>query len=78
VNKVVVKLVGYISDEDELNELESITKVFVVEQRMRNLKLTKVNSCVNNSGYIPSSKKIRFPREQNLKVKPVFTVRGLN
>lgn len=35
VNKVEIKIVGLISDEDELDQIQSIAKVFVYERRMK-------------------------------------------
>ena len=35
MNKVDIKIVGLISDEEELDEIQSIAKIFVYEQRMK-------------------------------------------
>ena len=36
--KADIKIVGSISDEDELDEIQNIAKVFVYEQRMKCFK----------------------------------------
>ena len=38
MSKVEIKIVGSIPDENTLNELQSIAKVFVYEQRMKDFK----------------------------------------
>lgn len=38
MNKVEIKIVGSIPDENTLNEIQSIAKVFVYEQRMKDFK----------------------------------------
>jgi len=35
VKKVEIKIVGLISDEDELDQIQSIAKIFVYERRMK-------------------------------------------
>ena len=37
-----MKIVGLLNDEDELNEMENIAKIFIVEQRMKNLPYIKI------------------------------------
>lgn len=38
MNKIEIKIVGSIPDENTLNEIQSIAKVFVYEQRMKDFK----------------------------------------
>ena len=38
MDKVEIKIVGSIPDENTLNEIQSIAKVFVYEQRMKDFK----------------------------------------
>jgi len=35
VNKIEIKIVGSIPDEDTLDEIQNIAKIFVYEQRMK-------------------------------------------
>jgi len=36
VNKIEIKIVGSIPDENTLNEIQNIAKIFIYEQRMKN------------------------------------------
>ena len=38
MSKVEIKIVGSIPDENTLNEIQSIAKIFVYEQRMKDFK----------------------------------------
>jgi hypothetical protein len=70
-----MKIVGLISDEEELNEMENIAKVFVVEQRM------KAVSKAGRTFPIFRRNQFVFPHKMNLVPHhlnhPLSSVRGL-
>ena len=76
MNIVDIKIVGLISDEDELDEIQSIAKIFVYEQRMKDFKYpTKENKLIRKN-YLKYFKtdnppKIVYNRQ------PHFMVKGL-
>ena len=78
VNIGEMKIVGLLSDEDEMDEMANIAKVFVVGQRMKHLKYDKKIKEDLKKKESVSSKKVRLLPEESYKHLPVFTVRGLN
>ena len=78
VNIGEMKIVGLLSDEDEMDEMANIAKVFVVGERMKHLKYDKkIKEDLKKKESAPS-KKIHLLPEESYKHLPVFTVRGLN
>ncbi|MCK5112305.1 MAG: hypothetical protein KAQ84_02065 [Thermoplasmatales archaeon] len=77
MNKVDIKIVGLISDEEELDEIQSIAKIFVYEQRMKGFKhpAKKDNSIRKN--YLKYYKKTDSHRKTDYNHLPHLMVRGL-
>jgi hypothetical protein len=44
VNKIEIKIVGSIPDEDTLDEIQSIAKIFVYEQRIKHFNYPAKNN----------------------------------
>jgi hypothetical protein len=78
VIEVEMNLVGGISDEEDLDELETITKVFVIAHRMRSLPYERNTKKNPKRRYGRSPKKISLLDSNAYRSLPVFTVRGLN
>jgi hypothetical protein len=76
VISVELRLVGGITDEEELTELESITKVFVIARRIQNLPYERVKKEVAQKSYLHPLKKITIPHTYYNHVHPVLSVRG--
>ena len=72
-----MKIVGLLNDEDELNEMENIAKIFIVEQRMKNLSYIKIVKPTLEKKYSHSSEKIILNHNNYLKRLSLLTVRGL-
>ena len=71
-----MKIVGLLSDEDEIYEMEITAKIFVVEQRMKNLKYVGKTDSVPKRKCLKSSKEIEIRHDDMCKRLPILTVRG--
>jgi hypothetical protein len=74
VKRVEIRIVGLISDEDELNDIHHIAKIIVYKQRMKDLFYTNINSgiineCIRNYKKNKTIKKINFNSSQLLSVR---------
>ena len=66
MNKVEIKIVGLISDEEELDEIQSITKIFVYTRRMKDfISPIKENSLIRKN-YLKFYKKTNNPSKMSL------------
>ncbi|MFH1100638.1 MAG: hypothetical protein V1726_01180 [Methanobacteriota archaeon] len=71
-----MKIVGLISNEDELDEMENIAKIFLIEKRMREVSKESTRPKVFRKKTYQLPPKIQIYRDQIQ--HPRFTVRGLN
>jgi hypothetical protein len=76
VKKVEVKIVGLISDEDELDQIQSIAKIFVYEQRMKCFQYPIKNKTLMKKNNFNYKKNSTFKKNGYNKIIR-FTVRGL-
>ena len=72
-----MKIVGLLSDEDEIYEMELTAKIFVVEQRMKNLKYGGKTNVIPERKCITSSEETKICHDDMRKRLPILTVRGL-
>ena len=73
-----IKIVGILSDKDEIHEIERIAKVFIVEERMKDLIChVETNEVIGNI-YLGHAKKINLCSELVHGYVPFLTVKGLN
>jgi len=77
VNKVDIKIVGLISDEEELDEIQSIAKIFVYEQRMKGFKYPAKEDNPIRKNYLKYFKKTDSHRKTDYDHLPRLMVRGL-
>ncbi|MCK4365308.1 MAG: hypothetical protein KAW45_04605 [Thermoplasmatales archaeon] len=77
MNKVDIKIVGLISDEEELDEIQSIAKIFVYEQRMKCFKYPVKDNSLIRKNYLKYYKKTDDHRKINYNHLPHLMVRGL-
>ena len=74
--KIQINVVGSISNPDEINEIETVAKVFVVAERMidltGDLKADKIDT------FSPSVKNIKKTNGDNNTNLTLLNVRGLN
>ena len=77
MSKADIKIVGLISNEEELDEIQSIAKIFVYEQRMKcfNHPIKEKNSISKN--YLKHYKKTDNCRKTICTHLPYIKVRGL-
>ena len=74
--KIEIKLVGGVSDINDISEIENIAKVFVIEQRISNLNLIKnTKNIINNKSQITYRNKNNVNEYVNKK-STILTVRG--
>ena len=78
VIRVEFRLVGGLSGTDELTELEAITKVFVVSQRIQNLEYKREKQMNKNNRFVQSNKKISSPHTNHYDSISACPVRGFN
>ena len=73
-----MKIVGLLSNEDELDEIEHIAKIFTVEQRMQNLPYQKKSHIPLSKKCTLSAKRISLTDQDICNNHlPMLTVRGL-
>ena len=73
-----VNIVGSINDEEQLSEIETVAKVFVVERRINTLTYNvKANKIVSRPQIIPKNKEDKQKNSYN-KNLTLLTVRGFN
>jgi len=77
VNKVDIKIVGLISDEEELDEIQSIAKIFVYEQRMKGFKYPAKGDNSIRKNYLKYFKKTDSHHKIEYNRLPHLMVRGL-
>jgi hypothetical protein len=72
-----MKIVGLISNEEEIYEMEDIAKIFLIGQRMKNLSYDRQKlSKIKNRNEKSSEKNIH--KGDAYSRLPIFTVRGFN
>ena len=76
--KTIVNVVGTLSDKDEINEILKIVKVFLVEERMKDLTHGNDPNTIIVSSNIEPVKEIKYSDNILHKKLSNFTVRGLN
>ena len=69
-----MKLVGVITDEEELDEIEDIAKVFIIEQRIKQLSKTGRSLSLHRhgAGLLPA----RMILHNQMQSHPLASVRG--
>ncbi|MCX6664853.1 MAG: hypothetical protein NT038_02150 [Euryarchaeota archaeon] len=73
-----IKIVGLLSGEDDITEMEHIAKVFVVERRMQQLPYDrKTTNTVLVKKYIKAPKH-HAPSQINTTSLPLLNIRGMN
>ena len=77
MNKVDIKIVGLISDEEELDEIQSIAKIFVYEQRMKGFKYPAKEDNSIRKNYLKYFKKPVSHHKIEYNHLPHLMVRGL-
>ena len=77
MNKVDIKIVGTISDEEELDEIQSIAKIFVYAQRMKCFKYPVKDNILIRKNYLKCYKKTDNHRKINYNHLSRIGVRGL-
>jgi hypothetical protein len=76
VIRVEIKIVGLISGEDELSDIQHIAKIIVYKQRMKDLFYTNKNNTVIKE-YISNYKKSRINKKMYFNHAQQLSVRGL-
>ena len=77
MSKVDIKIVGTISDEEELDEIQSIAKIFIYEQRMKDFNYPiKLNNPIKKD-YLKYFKKIVSTHKIKYNNLPHLMVKGL-
>jgi hypothetical protein len=71
-------VIGEVSNQNEINEILSIVKIFLVEERMKYLTLNISAENLIKNQKMESLKKIDNSKNNNRKDLSNFTVRGLN
>ena len=75
---ISVNIVGSINDEEQLSEIETIAKVFIIERRINVLTDNeRAKNIVSNPRIIPNNKKDIQKNSYN-KTLSLLTVRGFN
>jgi tryptophan synthase alpha subunit len=77
VNRVDIKIVGLISDDDEFDEIHSIAKVFIYTQRMKGFTYEEKDNNLIAKTYLKNYKKINKSRKSNYFHLTQAMVRGL-
>lgn len=77
MNKVDIKIVGLISDEEELDEIQSIAKIFVYEQRMKGFNYPAKKDNLIRKNYLKYFKKTVSHNKIEYNRLPHLNVRGL-
>lgn len=77
MNKVDIKIVGTISDGEELDEIQSIAKIFVYSQRMKCFKYPVKENILIRKNYLKCYKKTDDHRKINNNYLSGIRVRGL-
>ena len=65
------------ADKEELSEIETVAKVFVIEERMKDLTYDLESKNITDPP-LKSPKKIDYNCDLINKRLPIFTVRGFN
>jgi hypothetical protein len=78
VIKTIVNVVGTLSEKDEINQILNIVKVFLVEERMKDLTYGNDPNTIIISSNLDSVKENKYSDNILHKKVPNFTVRGLN
>lgn len=77
VNRVEIKIVGLISDEEELDEIQDIAKIFIYKQRMKDLMYTEREDNLIKKDYLKIYKKTNISRKIKYYHLQQVRVRGL-
>ena len=78
MRKIQIHVVGSINNNEELAEMETVAKVFVIEERMIGLTYDLKSDKIVSSSHRNSPKKIiKTQNSYNSKLN-LFSVRGLN
>ena len=77
MKRVDIKIVGLISDDEELDEIHSIAKVFIYTQRMKGFTSEEKDNNLIVKTYLKNYKKTNKSRKQNYNYLNQFMVRGL-
>ena len=73
-----INIVGSINDEEQLSDIETIAKVFMVERRINDLAYNeRIKNISSNPQVIPKTKKDNHKNSYN-KGLSLLTVHGLN
>ncbi len=73
-----IKIVGLLSDEDDITEMEHIAKVFIVERRMQQLPYDR-----KTTKTVLAKKYLKIPKHHELSQTnatslPLLNIRGMN
>ena len=77
MKNVEIRIVGAIPDENALEEIQSIAKIFVYEQRMKQFQPVKNKKNSIGEKYINKSKKTDNCRKTVTSMLPHLWVKGL-
>ena len=73
-----VNIVGSINDEEQLSEIETVAKVFILEKRINDLTYEfKHNKIISKPQIIPNNKTVNKKNSYNKNLS-LLTVRGFN
>jgi hypothetical protein len=77
VKRVEIKIVGLISCEEELDEIQAIAKIFIYKQRMKDVMYTEKENQIVKKEYLKIYRKTNIARKiKHYPLKQVM-VRGL-
>ena len=77
VKKVEIKIVGLISCEEELDEIQDIAKIFIYKQRMKNVMYTEKDNQIVKKEYLKIYRKKNIARKIKYYPLKQVMVRGL-
>ena len=77
VKRVEIKIVGLISNEDELDEIHNIAKIFIYKQRMKDLFYVEKDESLIKKNYLKIYKRSNINRKIKYYHLQQVRVRGL-
>ena len=78
VNKIQINVVGSFNNKDEINEIETVAKVFIVAERMIDITYNIDNRKLTEKEIIHTPKKSIINANGNSTSPRYLTVKGLN
>ena len=77
-DKIQINVVGSLTDMEQLSEIETVAKIFVIEERMKDLTYDLDSENIITNLPLKPSKKSDFNRNFYNKRLPILNVRGFN